>query len=85
MKPRSTNRKLNFDKKTIVRLDAEAQSRINGGIVLTEEALPTLRSAIFCLTLTCCHVDENAKVITEPDRHGNDLVRALPAGMPAQL
>ena len=85
MKPRSTNRKLNFDKKTIVRLDADAQSRINGGIELTVEALPTLRSAIFCLTITCCYVDDNVKAIIEPDRQGNDMVLALPAGLPAQL
>jgi hypothetical protein len=85
MKPRSTNRKLNFSKNTIVRLDADVLGRINGGIEITEKVLPTIRSAAFCLSLTFCHVDENTGVITEPDAHVNELARALPIGLPPQL
>jgi hypothetical protein len=85
MKPRSTNRKLNFNKNTIVRLDEGVLGRINGGIEITERVLPAIRSAAFCLSLTYCHVDENTEMITEPDAHVNDLARALPIGLPPQL
>ena len=85
MKPRSTNRKLNFNKNTIVKLDADVLGRINGGIEITEKVLPTIRSAAFCLSLTFCHVDENTAVITEPEVHAHDLARALPIGLPPQL
>lgn len=74
MKSRLTNRKLNFDKHTIVRLDAGTLSRINGGIELTEKAL-----------LTYGHIHESAGVITEPEVQGNDLARALPVILPQQL
>ena len=59
MKPRSTSRKLNFDKKTIARLDADTQLKIIGGIMPTEDLLPTFRSAVVCFTITCCHLEQS--------------------------
>lgn len=59
MKPRSTSRKLNFDKKTIARLDLDTQQRIIGGIMPTEDSLPTYRSAVICFTITCCHLEQS--------------------------